>query len=113
MTDGRKVNGRGAGRGVRSGHRAHHRGAAERGEQLAAQRHDDFPKPVGGTDKSPRFDLAAVEAWLRSQGRAAEIPADERLWQAFESARGIMPTGTRWSRPGCCCTTSSATPERR
>ena len=56
------------------------------------RRHDDFPRPVGGTDKSPRFDLAAVEAWLRAQGRMPEIPAGERLWQAFESARGVMPT---------------------
>jgi len=57
------------------------------------RRHDDFPGPVGGTDKSPRFDLAAVEAWLHAQGRTPEIPAEERLWQAFESARGVMPTG--------------------
>ncbi len=55
------------------------------------RRHDDFPKPVGGTDKSPRFDLVAVEAWLRSQGRAAEVPESERLWQVFDSARGTMP----------------------
>jgi len=57
------------------------------------RRHDDFPRPVGGTDKSPRFDLAVVEAWLHAQGRTPEIPAGERLWQAFESARGVMPTG--------------------
>jgi hypothetical protein len=55
------------------------------------RRHDDFPKPVSGTDKNPRFDLGAVETWLRSQGRLTEIPADERLRQAFESARGVMP----------------------
>jgi type I restriction-modification system DNA methylase subunit len=57
------------------------------------RRHDDFPRPVSGSDSSPRFDLAAVEAWLRAQGRMPEISADERLWQAFESARGVMPTG--------------------
>ena len=57
------------------------------------RRHDDFPRPAGGTDKSPRFDLAAVEAWLHAQGRTPEIPAGERLWQAFESARSVMPTG--------------------
>jgi SAM-dependent methyltransferase len=55
------------------------------------RRHDDFPKPVGGTDKSPRFDLVAVQAWLRSQGRAAEVPESERLWRVFDSARGTMP----------------------
>jgi type I restriction-modification system DNA methylase subunit len=57
------------------------------------RRHDDFPRPIGGTDKSPRFDLAAVESWLHAQGRMSKIPVGERLWQAFESARGVMPTG--------------------
>jgi len=54
------------------------------------RRHDDFPKPVGGTDRSPRFDLAQVESWLSRQGRAAAIPADQRLWQAFDSLRGAL-----------------------
>lgn len=57
------------------------------------RRHDDFPMPVSGTDKSPRFDLAAVEDWLHAQGRMSEIPGDERLWQAFETASGVMTTG--------------------
>lgn len=55
------------------------------------RRHPDFPAPVGGTDRSPRFDLAEVEAWLRRQGKTAEIPAEERLWQAFDSARDVLP----------------------
>jgi len=54
------------------------------------RRHDDFPKPVGGTDKSPRFELTEVEAWLRGQGKATEISAEERLWQAFDSVRGVL-----------------------
>lgn len=54
------------------------------------RRHADFPGPVAGTEKSPRFRLSDVEEWLRGQGRAAEIPALERLWQTFESARGTM-----------------------
>ena len=57
------------------------------------RRHDDFPRPVSGTDTSPRFDLMAVEAWLHAQGKMPEIPAGERLWQAFESARSVLPTG--------------------
>ncbi|MFD9162564.1 N-6 DNA methylase [Streptomyces sp. NPDC059558] len=52
------------------------------------KRHDDFPCPVGGTDRSPRFDLAEVEAWLQQQGKARRIPVAERLWQTFESVRG-------------------------
>ncbi|MFE7972530.1 N-6 DNA methylase [Streptomyces shenzhenensis] len=51
------------------------------------KRHDDFPQPVGGTDRSPRFDLAEVEEWLGRQGKARHIAVAERLWQSFESAR--------------------------
>ncbi|MFD7652855.1 N-6 DNA methylase [Actinosynnema sp. NPDC059797] len=56
------------------------------------KRHGDFPRPVGGTDRSPRFDLAEVEAWLTKQGKVGGIAAAERLWQAFESARDVMPS---------------------
>ncbi|MDL5202019.1 N-6 DNA methylase [Streptomyces sp. ALI-76-A] len=45
------------------------------------RRHTDFPKPVGGTETSPAFALAEVEAWLRHQGKLAEVPLRERVWQ--------------------------------
>ncbi|MFJ9040484.1 N-6 DNA methylase [Streptomyces sp. NPDC102406] len=45
------------------------------------RRHADFPKPVGGTDTSPSFALAEVEDWLRAQGKLAEVPLRERVWQ--------------------------------
>ncbi|WP_328555122.1 N-6 DNA methylase [Streptomyces sp. NBC_00358] len=45
------------------------------------RRHADFPKPVGGTEASPSFALAEVEAWLRHQGKLAEVPLRERVWQ--------------------------------
>ncbi|MCL8015304.1 N-6 DNA methylase [Streptomyces sp. AS02] len=45
------------------------------------RRHADFPKPVGGTETSPSFALAEVEAWLRNQGKLAEVPLRERVWQ--------------------------------
>ncbi|WP_282703032.1 N-6 DNA methylase [Streptomyces sp. CC219B] len=45
------------------------------------RRHADFPKPVGGTETSPAFALAEVEAWLRRQGKLAEVPLRERVWQ--------------------------------
>ncbi|MET9440886.1 N-6 DNA methylase [Streptomyces sp. NPDC006610] len=45
------------------------------------RRHADFPKPVGGTETSPAFPLAEVEAWLRKQGKLAEVPLRERVWQ--------------------------------
>ncbi|MFF2201625.1 N-6 DNA methylase [Streptomyces sp. NPDC058145] len=45
------------------------------------RRHADFPKPVGGTETSPSFALAEVEEWLREQGKLAEVPLRERVWQ--------------------------------
>lgn len=45
------------------------------------RRHADFPKPVGGTETSPSFALAEVEQWLRRQGKLAEVPRRERVWQ--------------------------------
>ncbi|MGA5407344.1 N-6 DNA methylase [Streptomyces lavendulocolor] len=45
------------------------------------RRHADFPKPVGGTETSPSFSLADVERWLRVQGKLAEVPLRERVWQ--------------------------------
>lgn len=45
------------------------------------RRHADFPKPVGGTETSPTFALGEVERWLRAQGKLAEVPLRERVWQ--------------------------------
>ncbi|WP_455351369.1 N-6 DNA methylase [Streptomyces sp. SYSU K217416] len=45
------------------------------------RRHADFPKPVGGSETSPSFALADVERWLREQGKLAEVPLRERVWQ--------------------------------
>ncbi|MEE1755907.1 N-6 DNA methylase [Streptomyces sp. SP18CS02] len=45
------------------------------------RRHADFPKPVGGTETSPSFALEDVERWLRVQGKLAEVPLRERVWQ--------------------------------
>ncbi|MGW0468365.1 N-6 DNA methylase [Streptomyces sp. NPDC003027] len=45
------------------------------------RRHPDFPRPVGGTETSPSFALADVEEWLRAQGKLAEVPLRERVWQ--------------------------------
>ncbi|MFH9423763.1 N-6 DNA methylase [Streptomyces sp. NPDC017529] len=45
------------------------------------RRHAGFPKPVGGTETSPTFALADVEHWLRAQGKLAEVPPRERVWQ--------------------------------
>ncbi|MFJ6633826.1 N-6 DNA methylase [Streptomyces sp. NPDC091376] len=49
------------------------------------RRHADFPRPVGGTETSPSFALAEVEQWLRDQGKLAEVPRRERVWQQLSA----------------------------
>ncbi|WP_042405687.1 N-6 DNA methylase [Streptacidiphilus carbonis] len=56
------------------------------------RRHADFPRPIGGTDTSPTFDLAEVERWLRDEGKIGQVPARERVWQQIEQdPDGIAP----------------------
>src|ERR1700722_13142048 len=50
------------------------------------RRHPDFPAPSGGTDASPAYDRAAVEAWLASRGSLPELPPQEQLWHAVLDA---------------------------
>ncbi|MEU1479653.1 N-6 DNA methylase [Streptomyces sp. NPDC005760] len=52
------------------------------------RRHADFPRPVGGTETSPSFALAEVESWLRKQGKLAEVPLRERVWQQLSGHPG-------------------------
>ncbi|NBM20994.1 N-6 DNA methylase, partial [Streptomyces sp. GC420] len=56
------------------------------------RRHADFPKPVGGTETSPSFALTDVERWLREQGKLAEVPLRERVWQQLTAhPAGAVP----------------------
>ncbi|MFD7382570.1 restriction endonuclease subunit M, partial [Streptomyces anulatus] len=62
------------------------------------RRHADFPQPVGGTAASPSFALAEVERWLRDQGKLAEVPLRERVWQEVAghpagAAQALVHTG--------------------
>lgn len=50
------------------------------------RRYGDFPRPVGGSDSSPSFRLAEIEAWLRDQGRLGAHSLVELAWQAIEAA---------------------------
>ncbi|MFF0388894.1 N-6 DNA methylase [Kitasatospora sp. NPDC004615] len=56
------------------------------------RRHTDFPRPAGGTETSPTFRLDQVEQWLRAQGKLAELPLLERVWQQLELLRD--PSGS-------------------
>jgi len=59
------------------------------------RRHGDFPRPVGGTDTSPTFELTAVERWLRDQGKLAAVPLRERVWQQADGHPAGTPTALR------------------
>lgn len=59
------------------------------------RRHDDFPKPVGGSDTSPTYELSAVERWLREQGKLPSVPLYERLWQRADSHPAGVPAALR------------------
>ncbi|MFQ6230118.1 N-6 DNA methylase [Nocardia sp. NPDC002869] len=49
------------------------------------RRHASFPAPIGGTDVSPHFSLTEVEAWLRQEGKLADIGEVERLWPLIDN----------------------------
>jgi hypothetical protein len=59
------------------------------------RRHGDFPRPVGGTETSPTFELSAVERWLYDQGKLAVVPVHERVWQKAEAYPAGVPAALR------------------
>ena len=50
------------------------------------RRHQDFPRPVGGSDSSPTFRLTEVRSWLRAQGKLGAHSLRELAWQEVEAA---------------------------
>ncbi|MET7463141.1 N-6 DNA methylase [Nonomuraea sp. NPDC005501] len=50
------------------------------------RRHDDFPRPVGGTANQPLFSLRQVEAWLRRYGKSYQVSLGDRVWQRLKAA---------------------------
>jgi hypothetical protein len=55
------------------------------------RRHSDFPAPVGGTEKSPRFSLDEVREWLAGQGRAFDVDSQRAFAQAVGTAAIFTP----------------------
>ncbi|RDI23040.1 N-6 DNA methylase [Lentzea flaviverrucosa] len=49
------------------------------------RRRHSFPVPVRGSDSSPLFELAAVEKWLRENGKLADTDHRELLWPRLEA----------------------------
>ena len=69
------------------------------------RRHADFPEPTGGTDASPAYDRAEVEAWLAARGALPELPPGERLWrtvhdEAAEAELGEVVTSAALALSG-------------
>ncbi|WP_370947188.1 N-6 DNA methylase [Amycolatopsis sp. cg5] len=57
------------------------------------RRHEDFPRPVGGTASSPLFSLAEVEDWLRRNGKSFEVSPADRIWQRLRAAEDDLRLG--------------------
>lgn len=64
------------------------------------RRHADFPQPVAGSPASPRYDVVAVESWLRRNGKTDEIPALERVWLQLCAEGGELGLGHVIGRTG-------------
>lgn len=47
------------------------------------RRHADFPAPGAGSEASPLYDLAAVQAWLAARGQTSAASASEELRAAL------------------------------
>ncbi|MFE1961394.1 N-6 DNA methylase [Streptomyces sp. NPDC059479] len=57
------------------------------------RRHATFPERIGGTDVSPQFSMAEVEAWLRENEKIKKSAEREWLWPRFEALGGRDETG--------------------
>ncbi|MFC6086572.1 N-6 DNA methylase [Sphaerisporangium aureirubrum] len=57
------------------------------------RRHDDFPRPVGGTAASPLFSLPEVEEWLRRNGKSYELSLGDRVWQRLRASADDLHLG--------------------
>lgn len=68
------------------------------------RRHDDFPRPVGGTTNQPLFSLPQVEAWLRRYGKSYQVSLGDRVWQRLRAA-GDLRLGELVAEAGTLLTT--------
>ncbi|WP_246364391.1 N-6 DNA methylase [Nonomuraea rhodomycinica] len=71
------------------------------------RRHDDFPRPVGGTANQPLFSLRQVEAWLRRYGKSYQVSLGDRVWQRLKAA-GDLRLGDLVAEAGEFLSTGSA-----
>ncbi|MFB7008593.1 MULTISPECIES: N-6 DNA methylase [unclassified Streptomyces] len=57
------------------------------------RRHESFPTRIGGTDGSPQFSLAEIEAWLRDNNKLRKSTGRDWLWPQFEALGNRDETG--------------------
>ncbi|WP_158890507.1 N-6 DNA methylase [Amycolatopsis anabasis] len=57
------------------------------------RRHEDFPRPVGGTASSPLFSLREVEDWLSRNGKRFRISVADRTWQRLRAGGDDLNLG--------------------
>ncbi|MFC9475939.1 N-6 DNA methylase [Nocardia sp. NPDC056952] len=73
------------------------------------KRHEDFPKPIGGTDSRPVFDWNAVQTWLTGRGTSPDESASSQLATALRAGLSsrdaqellvaLAPAGSGWAAP--------------
>jgi len=61
------------------------------------RRHADFPRPSGGTESSPTYDRAEVEAWLAARGQLPEPSAKDELAAELRNRRAGTPLNALYS----------------
>ncbi|GAA3125442.1 N-6 DNA methylase [Planomonospora alba] len=64
------------------------------------RRHEDFPRPVGGTASSPLFSLSEVAAWLRHNGKSFEVSLGDLVWQRMRTTVDDLRLGELVGRVG-------------
>ncbi|MGW4488638.1 HsdM family class I SAM-dependent methyltransferase [Amycolatopsis sp. NPDC004368] len=64
------------------------------------RRHEDFPRPVGGTASSPLFSLPAVQEWLSGRGRPVELAPIDQAWQRLRALGDDLDLGERVADAG-------------
>lgn len=68
------------------------------------RRHEDFPRPVGGTASSPLFSLREVEDWLRRNGKIDHVALPDLVWQRLRAVDDDLHLGDLVAAAGALLT---------
>ncbi|WP_242454345.1 HsdM family class I SAM-dependent methyltransferase [Bailinhaonella thermotolerans] len=64
------------------------------------RRHEDFPRPVGGTASSPLFSLREIQDWLRRNGKRHRLSDADLAWQRLRASGDDLRLGHLVGRAG-------------